>query len=61
MDWHLMSHGMDAISVPAARRQEFNAEMVDFFQHKDGDGMFRFLTSCRLAADEGVIPRDESE
>jgi hypothetical protein len=35
--------------------------MVDFFQHKDGDGMFRILPSCRLAADESVIPRDESE
>lgn len=56
MNGHLMSHGMDAISVPAARRGEFNAEMVDFFRFKNGDGMFRFLTSCRLAADEGVIP-----
>lgn len=59
MNGHLMSQGMDAISVPAARRQEFNTEMVDFFRFKNADGMFRFLTSCRLAADEGVIPRDE--
>jgi Fic family protein len=59
MNGHLMSHGMDAISVPAARRQEFNTEMVEFFRHKDGDGMFRFLTSCRLAADEGVLPAGE--
>ena len=43
----------------AARRPEFSAEMADFFRNKEGDGMFRFLTSCRLAADEGVIPRDE--
>jgi hypothetical protein len=35
--------------------------MVDFFRHRDGDGMFRFLTTCRLAADEGVIPRGEGE
>ncbi|MGH3250137.1 MAG: hypothetical protein ACRDOI_28600 [Trebonia sp.] len=59
MNGRLMSQGMDAISVPAARRQEFNAEMVDFFRFKNADGMYRFLTSCRLAADEGVIPRDE--
>ncbi|MDT3443083.1 MULTISPECIES: cell filamentation protein Fic [unclassified Pseudofrankia] len=56
MNGHLMSQGMDAISVPAARRHEFNAEMVDFFRHKDGTGMFGFLTSCRLAADDGVLP-----
>jgi hypothetical protein len=35
--------------------------VVDFFQHKDGDGTFRILTSCRLAADESVIPRGERE
>lgn len=58
MNGHLMSQGMDAISIPAARRQEFNAEMVEFFRYKDGTRMFRFLTSCRLAADEGVIPPD---
>jgi len=59
MNGHLMSHEMDAISVPAARRHEFNAEMVSFFRFKDGNGMFRFLTSCRFAADEGVIPPGE--
>jgi Fic family protein len=58
MNGHLMSHGLDAISVPAARRQEFNARMVDFFRNRDGDGMFQFLTSCRLDADEGVIPTE---
>jgi Fic family protein len=61
MNGHLMSQGMDAISVPAARRQEFNAEMVNFFLHKDGTGMFGFLTSCRLAADDGVLPQNGAE
>jgi Fic family protein len=60
MNGHLMSQGMDAISVPAARRREFNTEMVDFFRFKNGDGMFRFLTSCRMAADEGVINPGEA-
>lgn len=56
MNGHLMSQGMDAISVPAARRYEFNTEMVDFFRRKDGTGMFGFLMSCRFAADDGVLP-----
>ncbi len=56
MNGHLMSQGMDAISVPAARRHEFNAAMVNFFVRKDGTGMFGFLASCRLAADDGVLP-----
>jgi Fic family protein len=58
MNGHLMSHGFDAISVPAARRHEFNAGMVEFFTTKDGTGMFRFLVSCRAEADRGVFPGD---
>ena len=34
MNGHLMSHGIDAISVPAARKQEFNTEMIDFYWHR---------------------------
>jgi len=56
----LMSHGFDAISVPAARRQEFNSTMVEFFMTREGTGMFRFLASCRAEADRGVLPRDDS-
>ncbi|HET9970306.1 MAG TPA: hypothetical protein VFQ68_18880 [Streptosporangiaceae bacterium] len=58
MNGHLMSHGFDAISVPAARRHEFNAGMAEFFTTKDGTGMFRFLVSCRAEADRGVLPGD---
>jgi len=46
MNGHLLSHGIDAISVPAARKQEFNTEMIDFYWQKDGTRMFRFLASC---------------
>lgn len=60
MNGHLMSHGFDAISVPAARRQEFNTSMVEFFKTKDGTGMFRFLISCRTEADRGVLPDDSA-
>ncbi len=56
MNGHLMSHGFDAISVPAARRQEFNSTMVEFFMTREGTGMFRFLASCRTEADRGVLP-----
>ncbi|MCW2942589.1 MAG: filamentation induced by cAMP protein Fic [Actinomycetia bacterium] len=51
MNGHLMAHGIDAISVPAARRQEFNTAMVGFFRFREGTEMFTFLDSCRL--DEG--------
>jgi Fic family protein len=60
MNGHLMSHGFDAISVPAVRRHEFNAGMVEFFTTKDGTDMFRFLVSCRTEADRGVLPGDNS-
>lgn len=46
MNGHLMSHGIDAISVPAARKQDFNTEMVEFYWKKDGTRMFQFLASC---------------
>ena len=31
MNGVLMSHGIDAISVPAAKAQEFNEKMVRFY------------------------------
>ncbi|MBU3064618.1 cell filamentation protein Fic [Nocardia sp. NEAU-G5] len=46
MNGHLMSCGIDAISVPALRRREFNTLMVDFYRSKDATGMFGFLLSC---------------
>jgi hypothetical protein len=46
MNGWLMSHGIDAISVPAARKQEFNEEMIHFYRYTDGTRMFKFLASC---------------
>jgi Fic family protein len=43
---HLMSYGIDAISVPAAWSVEFNTEMADFYASQDGTRMFAFLASC---------------
>jgi prophage maintenance system killer protein len=46
MNGILMSNGMDAISVPAARAEEFNTKMVNFYRTKDGTEMVAFLASC---------------
>ncbi|MEO3887406.1 hypothetical protein [Nonomuraea sp. B5E05] len=46
MNGHLMSHGIDAISVPAARRAEFNTTMVGFYRTRDATTAFAFLASC---------------
>lgn len=46
MNGHLMSHGIDAISVPAARKLGFNTEMTEFYASKDGTRMFAFMASC---------------
>lgn len=43
MNGLLMSHGMDAISVPAARAQEFNEKMVRFYLSRDGAEMMAFI------------------
>jgi hypothetical protein len=51
MNGHLMAHGIDAISVPATRRHEFNTRMVDFYRGRDGTAMFAFLSSCHPDAD----------
>jgi Fic family protein len=56
MNGHLMSHGIDAISVPAARAREFNTLMVDFFRFRDGTRMVAFLTDCHPDADEIMTP-----
>ncbi|WP_299592586.1 Fic family protein [uncultured Tateyamaria sp.] len=47
MNGVLMSEGMDAISVPATRAQEFNEKMVRFYVDKDATEMMAFLLDCR--------------
>ncbi len=46
MNGILMSHGIDAISIPADRAQEFNENMVRFYQSKDANSMIAFLIDC---------------
>ncbi|MYH59300.1 MAG: cell filamentation protein Fic [Boseongicola sp. SB0675_bin_26] len=47
MNGILMSHGVDAISIPAARLQDFNEKMVRFCTGKDATEMMRFLIECQ--------------
>lgn len=56
MNGHLMSHGIDAISVPAARAREFNTRMVDFYRTKIGTGMLAFLTDCHPDSPDILTP-----
>ena len=46
MNGILMSSGMDAISIPAAKAQDFNEKMVRFYMAKDATEMMEFLVSC---------------
>jgi len=46
MNGILMSAGIDAISVPAAKVQEFNEKMVRFYLNKDATEMMAFMTGC---------------
>lgn len=53
MNGILMSHGIDAISVPAAKAQEFNEKMVRFYLSKDAGEMMAFLVDCH--PESGVL------
>jgi len=46
MNGILMSNGLDAISIPAARAQAFNEKMVRFYLTKNADEMMQFLIDC---------------
>ena len=46
MNGILMSAGIDAISVPAAKAQEFHENMIRFYLDKDATEMMAFLAAC---------------
>ncbi|WP_116141649.1 Fic family protein [Trinickia diaoshuihuensis] len=50
MNGVLMSHGIDAISIPAAKAQVFNEKMIRFYQNRDATEMLRFLVECHPEA-----------
>ncbi|MDP2787227.1 MAG: cell filamentation protein Fic [Pseudomonadota bacterium] len=51
MNGMLMSAGIDAISVPAARAQDFNEKMVRFYLTREATEMMAFLVDCHSDAD----------
>jgi len=51
MNGILMMHGIDAISVPGAKAQEFNEKMVRFYLSKDATEMMVFLMGCHPDAE----------
>jgi len=58
MNGVLMSQGIDAISIPAAKAQEFNEKMVRFYLSKDATGMMAFLAGCHPEA-KAILPSGE--
>ena len=50
MNGILMSAAIDAISVPAAKTQEFNENMVRFYLEKSATEMMNFLVDCHPEA-----------
>ena len=46
MNGQLLQAGFDAISIPARRKEEFNREMIRFYDTRDGTAMFGFLADC---------------
>ena len=56
MNGVLMSHGIDAISVPAAKAQEFNEKMIRFYLHRDATEMMQFLVDCHPDAAQLADP-----
>ena len=50
MNGQLLAAGHDAISIPARRKEEFNREMIRFYDNRDGSDMMALLTECSLDA-----------
>jgi len=50
MNGVLMSSGIDAISIPAARALEFNSKMASFYPSQNATEMMAFLVDCHMAA-----------
>lgn len=50
MNGILMSAGIDAISIPAARAREFHEKLTQFYLSRNGTEMMEFLASCHPSA-----------
>ena len=60
MNGVLMSHGIDAISISAAKAQAFNENMIRFYLHRDGSEMMQFLVDCHPEAGQIRVPNPQS-
>ncbi len=60
MNGVLMSHGIDAISIPAAKAQAFNEKMIRFYLHRDGSEMMQFLVDCHPEPERIRVPNPAS-
>ena len=56
MNGQLLIAGHDAISISARRKEEFNREMIRFYDSRDGRNMFTLLAECSLDPDLSCIP-----
>lgn len=59
MNGILMSNGIDAISVAASKKDEFNKTMVEFYRTKNATSMMQFLLDCH--PDKEAMKLQESE
>ena len=48
MNGLLLTNGHDVITVPAKKRQDFNAKMIRFYDSANGAEMVEFLVSCSI-------------
>ena len=48
MNGILLEHGHDILTVAAAKRLEFNENMIRFYDSADGAQMLRFMAGCSL-------------
>jgi len=55
MNGILMSAGIDAISVPASKANEFNEKMLNFYLTKDASEMMVFLVRCHPDFEKELI------
>ena len=61
MNGQLLSAGLDAISISARRKEEFNREMIRFYDSRDGSRMFTLLAECSLDDElRGVLGDSEN-
>jgi Fic family protein len=48
MNGLLLQSGQDILSIPAAKRQEFNEKMIRFYESAEATEMMAFLSGCQI-------------